>query len=151
NAFLLWVVGIAPTAFLLRSKAQHVLTLLAATGWLAFEFFGNGGWFHSLSDSQLYLAMVTCAFAFAALGVWLKPNWFGPVTEKHGILLIHLMSFPLTLPFLYGEIDWQSDELWLLLAATGVALGTLLAGVIRNLTMLPRQWRMTWAVALAAM
>lgn len=150
NALLVWAIGIAPTAFLLRSKAQHILTLLAVTIWLGYEVFGTTGWIHPMAEHQVYLFMILCAYAFAAIGVWLKPETFGPATEKHGLLLIHLMTFPLTLPFFSSEVRWTDDSMIGLLAATAVAVGLLVWGILRNFRGVPGQWRTIWAGALTA-
>ncbi len=150
NAMLLWAIGIAPTAFLLRSKTQHVLTLLATSIWLAYEFFGRTGWFNHLPEYQIYLIMLLCAFAFLVLGVWLKRDWFASVTEKHGLLLIHLTAFPLTLPFFYDEFNWTGGASWLLPLSTLVLAGLLIVGIRRNFTIMTVQWRFTWSLSLVA-
>ena len=43
NAFLLWWIGIAALPWLLRSKAQHVLLLIAFGVWFGFEVNERGG------------------------------------------------------------------------------------------------------------
>ena len=150
NAILVWAIGIAPTAFLLRSKAQHILALLAVTTWLGYEVFGTMGWVHSLAEHQVYLFMILCAYAFAAIGVWLKPEAFGPATEKHGLLLIHLTTFQLTLPFFVNEVGWTDGTIIGLLVGTTVAAVLVAWGILRNFTGIPSQWRAIWAGALTA-
>jgi uncharacterized membrane protein len=149
NAILLWLVGIAPTAFLLRSKPQHVLTLLAATVWLGYETFHREGWFHLTgADQGGWLILLLGANAFIALGVWLKRDAFGPTTEKHGLLLVHLVSLPLAWPFFLDGTSWQSSELWMALVVSVAIGGLLFLGIWRHQTELPMQWRVTWAATL---
>jgi uncharacterized membrane protein len=149
NAILLWLAGIAPTALLLRSKPQHILTLLAATVWLGYETFHREGWFHVTGGEQGgWPILLLGANAFIALGVWLKRGAFGPTTEKHGLLLAHLVTLPLTWPFFLANTTLQSGDLLIALVVSLAVGGLLLLGVWRNQTVLTAQWRVTWAATL---
>ncbi|MGO9003059.1 MAG: DUF2157 domain-containing protein, partial [Limisphaerales bacterium] len=55
NAFLLWWLGIAALPWLLRSKAQHVLLLIAFGIWFGFEVNERGGLIYCESDRQVLL------------------------------------------------------------------------------------------------
>lgn len=149
NAILFWLAGIAPKAFLLRSKPQQILALLAATLWLGYETFHRDGWFHMTGgDRGGWLVLLLGANTFIALGTWLKRDVFGATTEKHGLLLVHLVTLPLTWPFLLNGTAWQSGDVWIALVVS-LAVGVLLfLGVWRNHVGLTVQWRVTWAAAL---
>jgi uncharacterized membrane protein len=151
NAFLLWWIGIAALPWLLRSKAQHVLLLLAFGVWFGLEVNERGGWIYCQSERQVLL--------YALLGlVWLgagyclrdtKFSGFAGPTEKLGLLAFLIFVYPLTWKEFFG---WDNSEAcqWLFPALGAFALLLLAAG-IKNLRSLARQWRWTWFAALLGM
>ncbi|MGP8199188.1 MAG: DUF2157 domain-containing protein [Limisphaerales bacterium] len=151
NAFLLWWIGIAALPWLLRSKPQHVLFLLAFGVWFGLEVNDRGGWIHCESARQILL--------YAGLGlVWLGAGYclrrtkfseFAGVTEKFGLLVFLVFVYPLAWKEFFG---WETPEVrqWLFPVLGTVAL-LLLGGGIRNLQSLTRQWRWTWFAALLGM
>ena len=72
------------------------------------------------------------------------------MAEKLGVLGLLVFAYPLTWA---GFLSWSHDDAslcrWLLPALAGLAVVSTASG-IRNLTGLNRQWRFTWAGALAA-
>ena len=76
NAFLLWWIGIAALPWLLRSKAQHVLLLLAFGIWFGFEVNERGGLIYCESrttGSALRAArtgLSRCGILFAARDIF---------------------------------------------------------------------------------
>lgn len=151
NAFLLWWLGIAALPWLLRSKAQHALVLLAFGVWFGLELNEHGDWFFCDDARQILL--------YALLGlIYLGGGWclratsfagFSGVTEKLGLLAFLIFFYPLTWKEFFG---WNNAEFatWLLPALGLVALGLLAAGA-KNLRALTAQWRWTWLAALAGM
>jgi uncharacterized membrane protein len=152
NAFLLWWLGIAALPWLLRSKAQHVLFLLAFGVWFGLEVNERSGWIYCGSDERQLLL-------YALLGViYLGAGWvlrhgafadFAPPTEKLGLFAFLVFFFPLTWK---DSFDWESGEInnWLF-PALGLIAIILSASGLKNLHTLTAQWRWTWFAALFGM
>jgi uncharacterized membrane protein len=153
NAFLLWWAGIAALPWLLRSKAQHVLSLLAFGLWFGLEinqasspvFFGN--------DEYQILLYALLGLVYLGGGYCLRRSSFAEFaspTEKLGLLAFLVFAYPLTWGVLYLEHGGLATvSLWIFPALAALAL-LLLAGGVPALTELSRQWRWTWGLALAA-
>ncbi len=151
NAFLLWLAGIAALPWILRSKAQFILFLIALSVWFGCEI--------NERDSLIYFGDETQVLAYALLGLnflgagfWLRRTSFAdfaPAAEKLGILGLLVFAYPLTWA---GFLSWQRADAalthWLLpaLAVTGIALA---AFGVPKLSVLTRQWQITWSGALA--
>lgn len=152
NAFLVWWIGIAALPWLLRSKAQHVLLLLAFGIWFGLEVNEHGSLIFCDSERQVLL--------YSLLGlVYLGAGWllrrgpfteFAGVTEKFGLLGFLIFFYPLTWKDFIG--DWNNSEIqkWIFPALGVVALAPLAVG-IKNLRALTSQWRWTWLAALMGM
>ncbi len=151
NAFLLWWIGIAALPWLLRSKAQHVLLLLAFGIWFGFEVNERGGMIYCESDQQVMLYALL-GLIYLGAGYCLRRTLFtefAGVTEKLGLMVFLAFSYPLTWKDFFG---WNNPEIrqWFFLALGLGALLPLAAG-IRNLRALTSQWRWTWFAALLGM
>jgi uncharacterized membrane protein len=152
NAFLLWWVGIAAPPWLLRSKAQHVLLLLAFGIWFGFEVNQRGSFIFCDSDYQVLL--------YALLGLaYLGAGWvlrrgafteFAGVTEKFGLLAFLVFFYPLTWKDFFGSWDNPEIQKWIFPALGLFALVPLAVG-IKNFRGLMAQWRWTWFTALFGM
>jgi uncharacterized membrane protein len=152
NAFLAWWLGIAALPWLLRSRAQFVLFLLAFTIWFGCEANEAGSWIYCPSARQ--------AFLYSALGlVYLGSGWmlrrssfneFSSPTEKLGLALFLACALPVTWKDFFGTEVSPGIHSWVFPALAVVAT-VLLAFGARNLTALNRQWRWTWFAALAGM
>ena len=152
NAFLLWWAGIAALPWLLRSKAQHVLSLLAFGLWFGLEinqagspvFFGN--------DEYQILLYALLGLVYLGGGYCLRRTSFAEFaspTEKLGLLAFLAFAYPLTWGVLYREHGGLATvSPWIFPALAALAL-LLLAGGVPALTDLSRQWRWTWGLALA--
>jgi uncharacterized membrane protein len=151
NAFLLWWIGIAALPWLLRSKAQHVLLLIAFGIWFGFEVNERGGLIYCESDRQVLLyALLGLVYLGAGYrlrrGVFFE---FAGVTEKLGLLAFLIFFYPLTWKDFFG---WENSEIrqWFFPALGVLALLLLMLG-LKNLAALTRQWRWTWFAALLGM
>jgi uncharacterized membrane protein len=152
NAILLWWLGIAPLPWLLRSKAQHLLVLLAFGLWFGLEanerdsliFFGN--------DERQLLLYALLGLIYVGAGYCLRRTRyadFAPATERLGLLGFLLFAYPLTWGMFgrhHGGLEQAVD--WVFPALSAVALLAVAAGST-SLTDLTRQWRWTWALSLA--
>jgi uncharacterized membrane protein len=151
NAFLLWWIGIAALPWLLRSKAQHVLLLLAFGIWFGFEVNERGGLIYCESQRQILLyALLGLVYLGAGYCLRRTPfSEFAAVTEKLGLFAFLIFVYPLTWKdFFY----WENPEIrqWIF-PALGVLALLLPAAGLKNLTALTRQWRWTWFAALLGM
>lgn len=151
NAILLWCAGIAALPWILRSKAQHVLVLLAFGLWFGLELNERGGWLFCDDARQVML--------YSLLGlIYLGGGWclratsfaeFSGVTERLGLLIFLVFFYPLTWKGFWG---WNDSPLqpWLFPVLGLAALAALAVGV-KNLRALTAQWRWTWLAALVGM
>ena len=148
NAFLLWWVGIAALPWLLRSKAQHVLLLIAFGIWFGFEVNQRGGFIYCESQRQILLyALLGLVYLGAGYCLRRTPfSEFADVTEKLGLFAFLIFVYPLTWKDFFG--GWENSEIrqWFFPALGVLALLPLAAG-LKNLTALTRQWRWTWFAA----
>jgi uncharacterized membrane protein len=151
NAFLLWWIGIAALPWLLRSKAQLVLLLLAFAIWFGFEVNERGGWVYCESSRQI-LVYALLGIVYLGAGYCLrggKFSEFAGVTENLGLFVFLIFFYPLTWKEFFG---WDNSEVqqWFFPALAAFALLLLAAGV-KNLHALARQWRWTWFAAMLGM
>jgi len=151
NAFLLWWIGIAALPWLLRSKAQHVLLLIAFGIWFGFEVNERGGLIYCESDRQVLLYALL-GLVYLGAGYCLRRTLFfefAGMTEKLGLPAFLIFVYPLTWKRFF---DWENSEIrhWFF-SALGLFTLLLLAAGIRNLRALTRQWRWTWFAALSGM
>jgi uncharacterized membrane protein len=152
NAFLLWWIGIAALPWLLRSKAQHVLLLMAFGIWFGFEVNERGGLIYCEWQRQILLyALLGLVYLGAGYcqrrGVFSE---FAGVTGKLGLLAFLIFIYPLTWKEFFGRWDNSEIQQWFFPALAVFALLLLVAG-FKNLTALTRQWRWTWFAALLGM
>jgi hypothetical protein len=151
NAFLLWWIGIAALPWLLRSRAQHVLLLLAFGIWFGLEVNQDGCPICCESERQVLLyALLGLGYLGAGYGLRrTRFSEFAGVTERLGLLAFLIFTFPLTWKGFFGREDAELHA-WFF-PALGLFALLLLAGGIRNLRALAVQWRWTWFAALFGM
>jgi len=152
NAFLLWWIGIAALPWLLRSKAQHILLLLAFGIWFGLEVNEHGGLIYCNSEQQILLYALL-GLVYLGAGYCLRRgtfSGFAGVTEKLGLLAFLIFTYPLTWKDFFGRWDNPEIQRWFFPALAVFAL-LLLAVGFKNLVALTRQWRWTWFSALAGM
>lgn len=155
NAILLWWAGIAALPWLLRSKAQHVLCLLAFGLWFGLEVNERGSFLFGGNDERQLALYAVLGLVYLGAGYCLRRTTFvefaGP-TEKLGLLALLICFYPQTWKDFYG--GWHERELlsnvWVFASMGLIALALLAAG-INKLATLTRQWRWTWGLALLGM
>src|ERR1017187_9014246 len=152
NAFLLWWLGIAALPWLLRSKAQHVLLLLAFGIWFGLEVNERTGWIYCGSDERQLLLYSLLGLIYLGAGWLLRRGAFAdfaPPTEKLGLLAFLIFFFPLTWK---DSFNWRSGDInnWIF-PALGLIAIILSALGLKNLRALTTQWRWTWFAALFGM
>ena len=154
NAFLLWWAGIAALPWLLRSKAQHILTLLAFGLWFGMEINQEGSLIFFGNDEYQILLYALLGLGYLGGGYCLRRTSFADFaspTEKLGLLVFTAASYPLTWGALYrNQAGLAAVSPWIFpalaaLVALVVALG------VPGLQDLSRQWRWTWGLALAGL
>ena len=152
NAFFLWLLGIAALPWVLRSKAQFVLLLIAIPVWFGCEINQRDSLIYFGEESQV-LAYALLGLIFLGAGFWLRRTayaHFAPVAERLGLLGLLLFAYPLTWA---GFMSWRHEDAllcpWLLPVMTGAGVAGALTGM-KSFTALDRQWRFTWAGALAS-
>ena len=151
NAILIWWIGIAPLVWILRSKTQHILSLVAFLIWLGMEFLDNTGWFHGVGGDGLLLFYPTILLAMYAAGVWLQQTSyrdFANSTQSFGAFGLHC----LVLSLIWG---WhgQANLAPLVLSASlpcAALVALLLYLALRTEQRLPAQWKWIWFGSLIA-
>lgn len=150
NAFLLWWAGIAALPWMLRSKAQHLLVLLAFGIWFGFEINQRDSLIR-LDDTCQVLAYSLLGLIYVGLGYVLRGGTFdafAKVTERLGILVFLAFAYPVTWKgFLDDYRAFVTGSYWILPALAAVAIALIFGGLSK--LALDRQWRWTWALTLA--
>jgi uncharacterized membrane protein len=153
NAFLLWWLGIAALPWLLRSKAQHVLLLLAFGFWFGTEANERDSLIYFGGDEYQLLLYALLGLSYLGAGYSLRRTKrfadFASPTEKLGLLAFQIFSYPLT----WGDF-WRNPEFqekigaWIFPALCAFAF-LLIAPGVAKLKSLSQQWRWTWTLTLA--
>ena len=150
NAFLLWWAGIAALPWLLRSKAQHLLSLLAFGLWFGVEINQDNSLFRLGGTSQVLLYALL-GLIYVGLGYVLRGGAsasFAKATERLGLLAFLSFTYPLTWQgFLDDYHPAVIGSFWILPSLAAVAVVLVSIGA-KNLE-LDRQWRWTWWLTLA--
>ena len=152
NAILLWWGGIALLPFLLRSKALHLLSLLAFALWFGLEINEPGSPIYFGENEFQLLLYALLGLSYLGFGYALRGTTFdsfAACTEKLGLLGFLAFAYPLTWSALHRS-PWQRGEIspWVLPVMAFIALALIVYGVSRARE-LSQQWRWTWALALA--
>lgn len=150
NAILLWLAGVAPLAWILRSKAQHILALTIFGVWLGLELNQRDSWLYFAGEGRQFMVYALLGTLFAALGLLLgqsKFPEFGPPTEKFGLLATHIASYPLTLGVFYGSAEIAPAAWAITGTLTAVTLGLWVFAGPRLGAIPDRQWRWVWTAA----
>lgn len=150
NAFILWLVGIGGLPWLLRSKGQMLLTVIAVCVWFGSEIWSNGGMLHRNDDLALPL-FASLGLLINGFGLWLAETRFAGlarVNEKTGLFILQAAMYPLCLRFL--RLDEGGPAIGLLFAVLLPAAAITARGLWSATCPLPRQWKWTWFSALLA-
>ena len=152
NAILLWWAGIAALPWLLRSKAQHVLSLLAFGLWFGMEINQEGSPVFFGNDEYQILLYALLGLVYLGGGYCLRRTSFTEFAspmEKLGLVAFLAFAYPLTWGMLYRQHGGLATvSPWIFPALAALAL-LLLAGGLPTLPDLSRQWRWTWGLTLA--
>lgn len=155
NAILLWWAGFAALPWLLRSKAQFVLFLLAFGVWFGMEAAERDSLLHVRWNGEVALLSLLGLLYFGA-GGWLRRSSFAGFSgagEKLGLLVFHAFLYPHSLNFFHdGPWDGSRTESHGDLVLSGFAVVTLavVGAILARDERLDRQWRWVWFSALAA-
>ncbi len=150
NALLLWWAGIAALPWLLQSKAQHLLALLAFGIWFGFEINQEDSLVR-LSDECQVLAYSLLGLVYVGFGYVLRQGAFASfskVTERLGLLTFLAFAYPLTWQGFLDDYNQAVTGSYWILPMLAVVAVTLVALGAKRLE-LDRQWRWTWGLALA--
>lgn len=104
SPILLWGLGVTPLAWILRSRAQHLLSLIILLVWLGLEMNQTDSWIHSHNVRQLFS---NALFVGIALSIWGRCldrstySEFSSTTEQVGSLVSLMASYPMALGLFY--------------------------------------------------
>lgn len=150
NAMILWLAGIIPLAWVLRSRSIHVLSLIGLTVWLGMEINCEGGWLYFASCAAQVSIFSGFGLLLYGAGLTLGRSSypeFRPATERLGLLL-----FQLGLCWTVVDRWWSGEKAANILALSAAAAipGLLLALLhFRKEKTLSAQWRAVWCAVLA--
>ena len=153
DAILLWWAGIAALPWLLKSKAQHILALLAFGIWFGMEINRPDSVIYFGNDEYQILLYALLGLVYLGFGYCLRPTRFADFaepTERLGLLAFQMFAFPLTIG-IWEHRHHQSPGStvcpWIFPVLGGLALALIGCGMpmLKNIT---RQWRLTWGLAL---
>ena len=151
NALLAWWLGIAALPWILRSKPQMILFLCAFGVWLGFEMNERDSWIYFDGDGRQLVVLAICGLAIAGLGLCLRRGpvpEFGSITEKFGLLLLHLGAFPTAISGFYS-FGSVAPSAWPLVSAISLVAVVLLAiGLKRAEDFADANWRWIWGMGL---
>lgn len=153
NAILLWWMGFAVLPWLLRSKAQFILLLLAFGVWFGMETAERDSLLHVRDAHEVALLSLLGLLYFGA-GGWLRRTSyasFSSAGEKLGQLVFHGFLYPFSLKFFYdgpwdrSRPETHGDLIFGMFAALAFAV---VASALARDERLDRQWRWTWLAAM---
>jgi uncharacterized membrane protein len=154
NAFLLWWAGIAALPWILRSKAQHVLSLLAFSFWFGMEINESGSPIFFGNDEAQLIVYSFLGLIYLGLGYCLRRTAFAEfasATEKLGLLAFLSCAYPLTWGDVYRHpADGLLACSWLMPVLGAVSIVALAFGLAKHSGLAPR-WRWTWGLSPLAM
>jgi len=150
NAILLWLLGVAPMAWILRSKAQHVLALCIFGLWFGMELNEPASPLYFGGDVRQSAMFGLMGILFAGAGLLLRRSAFsdfGGPTEKFGLLALHIGSFPMTVSHYYRSHAVLPGA-WVVFGVLAAVTGAVwLLAVPRVRFMADRQWTWVWISA----
>jgi uncharacterized membrane protein len=150
NAILLWLGGIIALPWILRSKAQHILSLCVFGLWIGLELNQPDSLLFFDGEARQFVFYAMLGLVFAGLGLLLARTRFadfGPATEKFGLLTLHIASYPLTLGLFYGSGKAAPGAWTLCGIVTVLAVALLLSAALHPRQTLNAQWRWVWTLA----
>lgn len=104
SAILLWGLGVSPLAWILRSRAQHLLSLIILLVWLGLEMTQTDSWIHADNIRQFFSNALFVGVALSMAGRCLDRSRypeFAVITQRVGCLLALMASYPMTLGLFY--------------------------------------------------
>jgi uncharacterized membrane protein len=152
NAILLWLLGIAPLAWILRSKAQHILTLAVLALWLGLELNERDSllYFGGEARQMMFYAIVGVMLSGLGMLLWRsRVPEFGPSTEGFGILMLQIAAYPLAIGDFYSGAAVTRSALAVCGVGTALATVLLALAALKSRLIPDKQWRWTWAAAQA--
>lgn len=155
NAFLVWLLGIAPLPWILRSRPLHVLSLFALGIWFGTETWEGTGWLAFGGRGYPLMLLALLGLLVYGLGAALRPtewNLFSRDSERLGLLAFGGALFPFTLgPFHEDGLVRFEDGSRLPFVVMAVLAFALLAWALPRDSRWAPQWRWTWLATLAGL
>jgi uncharacterized membrane protein len=151
NAFLIWWLGIAALPWLLRSKAHHILSLLALSIWFGMEINQTDSVIFCGNDEHQILLYALLGLVYLGFGYWLRRTSFeefSGATEKFGLLLFHTFAYPLTWGVFFDRSSSPPASFTLAFLALGLFASVGLFFGLKQIAGLTRQWKWTWGITL---
>lgn len=145
NTMLLWLAGIVPLVFLLRSVSIHVLALGGLFVWLAMEINKADGYFHFASHITQFGIYAALGLLLYGWGLRLKRTSFSNLSEATqvtGMTAFHLGLWPT----LINGTEISAAPTLLMMAIPAAVGVCLVASELRRNSNLPAQWRYAWLV-----
>lgn len=149
SAMLLWLLGIVPLIFILRSLAIHVLALAGLFVWLCMEINAKDGYLHFASNITQFSFYAAVGLLLYGVGLRLKRTAFPTLaapTQIVGMIAVHLGLWPM----LINGTELSAPSTLLLMGAPATIGVALIASELRVNAGLSAQWRYTWLAVIVA-
>ena len=136
SGLLLWLVGIGPMPFLLKSRVQFILAIVGALVWFGLKINESSDWTGFARDPYQVFLYSLLGLLYLGSGYLLRNSryaMFASDAERVGLAMFLLGAFPASWELIHD--DWMSHNVgefpWRFLLFAMVSTGTVVLGALQ--------------------